>query len=57
MTGPGRPGREDQASLTALAAEGIGWDYPTLLGQMMEGARTVEVYRNYNHRLHGIYLE
>ncbi|CAN9408785.1 unnamed protein product [Alternaria alternata] len=31
MTGPGRPGREQQASLTALAATGLGWDYPTLL--------------------------
>ncbi|KAK7524459.1 hypothetical protein IWZ03DRAFT_391945 [Phyllosticta citriasiana] len=31
MTGPGRPGREDQASLCALAASGLGWDYAKLL--------------------------
>lgn len=35
MTGPGRPGREDQASLTAMAAAGLGWDYPTLLTNML----------------------
>lgn len=38
MTGPGRPGREDQASLTALAAEGLGWDYPRLLLSILESA-------------------
>ncbi|KAK7555448.1 hypothetical protein IWX91DRAFT_401441 [Phyllosticta citricarpa] len=31
MTGPGRPGREDQASLCALATSGLGWDYAKLL--------------------------
>lgn len=31
MTGPGRPGREDQASLTALAASRLSWDYSRLL--------------------------
>ena len=35
MTGPGRPGREDQASLTALAAAELGWDYPRLLLEML----------------------
>lgn len=35
MTGPGRPGREDQASLTALAAAGPGWDYGRLLREML----------------------
>ncbi|ORX37044.1 hypothetical protein BD324DRAFT_422671 [Kockovaella imperatae] len=29
-TGTGRPGREKQTSLVALAAEAIGWDYPEL---------------------------
>ncbi|GAW25877.1 putative glutathione synthetase ATP-binding domain-like protein [Rosellinia necatrix] len=41
MTGPGRPGRSDQASLTALAASGLGWDYPTLLQQLLASARTL----------------
>ncbi|KAI0412430.1 hypothetical protein F5X98DRAFT_367299 [Xylaria grammica] len=41
MTGPGRPGRSDQASLTALAATGLGWDYPTLLKQILTSARTL----------------
>lgn len=38
MTGPGRPGREDQASLSALAAEGLGWDYSELLAKMLDSA-------------------
>ena len=38
MTGPGRPGREDQASLTALAAKGLGWNYSTLLCQVLATA-------------------
>ncbi|KAI4593043.1 hypothetical protein KJ359_010129 [Pestalotiopsis sp. 9143b] len=38
MTGPGRPGREDQASLTALAAGGLGWDYPELLRKILGSA-------------------
>jgi D-alanine-D-alanine ligase-like ATP-grasp enzyme len=42
MTGPGRPGREDQASLTAMAAEGLGWDYGRLLEEILEGAGTLE---------------
>lgn len=35
MTGPGRPGRDDQASLTAMAAAQLGWDYPRLLLEML----------------------
>lgn len=31
LTGPGRPGRENQASLTALAAEGLGWTFAELV--------------------------
>ncbi|KAF2135836.1 uncharacterized protein K452DRAFT_346027 [Aplosporella prunicola CBS 121167] len=31
MSGPGRPGRENQASLIGLAAEGYGINYPELL--------------------------
>ncbi|KAI0441144.1 hypothetical protein F4803DRAFT_437423 [Xylaria telfairii] len=41
MTGPGRPGRSDQASLTALAAAGLGWDYPTLLMQLLASAKSL----------------
>lgn len=50
MTGPGRPGREDQASLTAMAAAGVGWDYATLLQKMLESARVLDVVRNYQPR-------
>jgi hypothetical protein len=46
MTGPGRAGREDQASLTALAAAGIGWDYPTLLSYILESSSTLYVLRS-----------
>lgn len=45
MTGPGRPGREDQASLTALAAEGVGWDYAELLKEILKGAVELDVSR------------
>jgi len=46
MTGPGRPGREDQASLTALAAAAIGWDYPRLLEEILHSARTLQQLRS-----------
>ena len=49
MTGPGRPGREDQASLTALAAQKLGWDYARLLKEVLESAKTLE-------HLRGVYL-
>ncbi|KAJ5850166.1 ATP-grasp fold subdomain 1 [Penicillium solitum] len=51
MTGPGRPGREDQASLTAMAAAGCGWDYPTLLQNIFHGASTLETFRQYRAHL------
>ncbi|WP_255424437.1 ATP-grasp domain-containing protein [Apibacter sp. HY039] len=35
MTGAGRPNREEQDSLTMLAAKGIGWTYPDLLINML----------------------
>lgn len=38
MTGPGRPGREDQDSLSALAARSIGWSYTELLLTMLDHA-------------------
>ncbi|OAL51425.1 glutathione synthetase ATP-binding domain-like protein [Pyrenochaeta sp. DS3sAY3a] len=46
MTGPGRPGRESQASLTALAAKGIGWDYPTLLMKILDSSSSLHDLRN-----------
>ncbi|KAJ0417967.1 glutathione synthetase ATP-binding domain-like protein [Aspergillus carlsbadensis] len=47
MTGPGRPGREDQASLTAIAAAAMGWDYGTLLETILKGAQPLSVFRMY----------
>ena len=38
MTGAGRPGREDQDSLSALAARAVGWSYVDLLLAMLGGA-------------------
>ncbi|MGM3277684.1 biotin carboxylase [Ralstonia sp. 24A2] len=38
MTGAGRPGREDQDSLTAIAARAVGWSYAELLARMIAGA-------------------
>ncbi|GFZ48773.1 hypothetical protein JCM24511_06522 [Saitozyma sp. JCM 24511] len=40
-TGPGRPGREEQASLTTMAAEMIGWDYGELIVNILRQARLV----------------
>ncbi|GKT43605.1 D-alanine--D-alanine ligase [Colletotrichum spaethianum] len=45
MTGPGRPGRDDQASLTLMAAEALGWDYPELLRQILHTASTLRALR------------
>ncbi|KAL2822411.1 glutathione synthetase ATP-binding domain-like protein [Aspergillus granulosus] len=47
MTGPGRPGREDQASLTAIAAAAMGWNYGTLLENILAGAQPLSVFRKY----------
>ena len=49
MTGPGRPGREEQASLTAMAAANLGWDYATLLKNVLGSAKTLE-------HLRGVYI-
>ena len=46
MTGPGRPGREDQASLTGMAAQKLGWDYAYLLKHILNSAQTLERLRN-----------
>lgn len=45
MTGPGRTGRENQASLTALAAAELGWDYPKLLLEILNSAQSLDVAR------------
>ena len=46
MTGPGRPGRDDQASLTLLAAMALGWDYKGLLRQILETSSTLRTLRS-----------
>jgi hypothetical protein len=38
MTGAGRPGREDQDSLSLIAARAIGWDYLDFLRAMAQSA-------------------
>jgi len=35
LTGPGRPGRNDQDGLSTLAARGSGWTYADLLVNML----------------------
>lgn len=47
MTGPGRPGRENQASLTAMAASAMGWDYSTLLQKILASATQLSTFRAY----------
>lgn len=46
MTGHGRPGREDQASLTLLAANGLGWDYKELLRRILGTSSSLKVLRS-----------
>ncbi|KAM0562503.1 hypothetical protein ACHAPJ_002193 [Fusarium lateritium] len=50
MTGPGRPGREDQASLTLLAAEALGWDYQELLKRILGTSSTLRTLRELKPR-------
>ncbi|KAG7411072.1 hypothetical protein DER46DRAFT_581056 [Fusarium sp. MPI-SDFR-AT-0072] len=50
MTGPGRPGREGQASLTLLAAEALGWDYQELLGRILDTSSTLRTLRDLKPR-------
>ncbi|WP_420145691.1 biotin carboxylase [Sphingobium sp.] len=38
MTGPGRPGRDDQDCLSAIAARADGWSFATLLENMLAAA-------------------
>ncbi|CAF9930227.1 MAG: hypothetical protein ALECFALPRED_004555 [Alectoria fallacina] len=45
MTGPGRPGRDDQSSLTALAASALGWNYANLLEHVLETACSLQKLR------------
>ena len=45
MTGPGRPGRENQASLTGIAAQEMGWDYGTLMSKIIETAQPLQQLR------------
>ena len=45
MTVPGRPGRDDQASLTALAAAGAGYGPAELLRMVLGRARSLEELR------------
>jgi hypothetical protein len=45
MTGPGRPGREKQASLTAMSAAALGWTYCDLLKHLLGTASNLERLR------------
>jgi D-alanine-D-alanine ligase-like ATP-grasp enzyme len=38
MTGPSRPGRDDQDCLSAIAARADGWDFAQLLEAMLAAA-------------------
>jgi hypothetical protein len=51
MTGPGRPGRENQLSLTGLGAAALGWDYATLLGHILAGASSLHDLRSRQTKL------
>ncbi|KAH7092852.1 hypothetical protein BKA62DRAFT_65344 [Auriculariales sp. MPI-PUGE-AT-0066] len=45
MTGPGRPGRVDQASLSLIAAAALGYDYKELLRQILSTAASLKDVR------------
>ena len=40
MTGPGRPGRDDQDCLSAIAARADGWSYAAMLCEMLDAGWT-----------------
>ncbi|KAH8673089.1 hypothetical protein BGZ61DRAFT_361829 [Ilyonectria robusta] len=46
MTGPGRPGRDDQASLSLMAANGLGWDYKEFLRRILETSKSLKTLRS-----------
>lgn len=41
MTGPGRPGREQQTALTGMAAQQIGWGYGDFVLNVVKQAQLV----------------
>ncbi|OKP14144.1 hypothetical protein PENSUB_138 [Penicillium subrubescens] len=51
ITGPGRPGRDDQTSLMGLAADSMGWDYATFLKYVLASAPKLGELRNYDSPL------
>ncbi|KAJ5914825.1 D-alanine--D-alanine ligase [Penicillium tannophilum] len=51
ITGPGRPGRDDQMSLMGLAAESMGVDYPTFLQFVLGSAQELGQLRHYSSTL------
>ncbi|KAJ5665841.1 glutathione synthetase ATP-binding domain-like protein [Penicillium maclennaniae] len=51
ITGPGRPGRDDQISLMGLAAGSMGWDYPKFLQYVLESAQTLGQLRSFSSQL------
>ncbi|KAJ5923531.1 D-alanine--D-alanine ligase [Penicillium verhagenii] len=51
ITGPGRPGRDDQLSLMGLAAERIDWDYSTFLHYVLGSAQELGHLRQYSTTL------
>ncbi|KAF4977355.1 hypothetical protein FZEAL_6127 [Fusarium zealandicum] len=50
MTGPGRPGRQDQASLTLLGGAALGWDYQELLRRILTTSPTLRRLRSLKPR-------
>ena len=46
MTGPGRPGREQQTSLVGLAAGAVGWSYEQLCINLVRQARPLVELQN-----------
>ncbi|KAJ5093535.1 glutathione synthetase ATP-binding domain-like protein [Penicillium angulare] len=51
ITGPGRPGRDDQLSLMGLAAESVGVDYLGFLQYVLGSAPELGELRNYSSPL------
>ncbi|KAJ6095619.1 hypothetical protein N7486_006365 [Penicillium sp. IBT 16267x] len=51
ITGPGRPGRDDQTSLMGLAAESLGLDYPNFLQYLLVSAQKLGQLRHYSSTL------
>lgn len=47
MSGPGRPGQDDQMNFMGIAAGALGWDFGAFLQYILGSAQGLDELRNY----------